>query len=194
MNKLCLRMAFLVALGLGSVSQAQTLTISNGAGQPTSVSVIPPHLLSRGNLILTIGNLDNCCLGRGATGVAISRDPLPASTLPMLLELDSFWYQITGTLVQSFMQPNLIEISSGSWSNCRRANGAALSINPPAPILTLSGSANQRIALEPMPFVIQYLPGFDSVRLRSRTGDVVCDGQVQGPVAPLIFSSGFENP
>jgi hypothetical protein len=192
--KTCAGFVFASMLTWHPTCQAQTLTISNGAGQSTSVTVIPPHLLSDGTLIMTLTNGSNCYAGRGLSGIALSTEPLPPSVLPMLLELDNQWYAITGGLLQSFMQPNLIELTSGSWRNCRRANGDALALNPTAPVLALGGSPSQRIALQPVPFLIQYLPGADSVRLRSRTGDVVCDGSVPGPVAPHTFASGFETP
>ncbi len=187
-----MRIAVLVALGLGSVSQAQTLTISNGNGKVTIIPVVSPHLLSSGTLIMTRLNGDNCHLGRGIGGVAISAAPLPPSELPMLLELDNRWYVVTGGLLQGFMSPGSIEMQGGSWRTCRRVNGDPLPSNPASPVLTLGGTPSFAVALLPSPFLVSYLDGFDVMRVRSRTGDVVCNGNVASPIQ-ADFRSGFES-
>jgi len=183
----------LVALLSSGVSPAQALIISNGNGQVTTIPVVAPHLLSNNSLIMTQLSGANCYLGRGVGGVAVSINPLQPSNAPMLLELDNRWYVITSGLIQSFMAPGAIEFQAGSWRMCRRANGDPLPASPASPVLTLSGSPSYSIALQPAPFLISYLDGADVISLRSRTGDVVCNGNVPSPIVVTDFKSGFES-
>ena len=61
-----------------------------------------------------------------------------------------------------------------------------------APQLNLSGVP---ISLAPTESIlVEQLPNAEVIRMKSRVGNIVCNGQVTSPQAPLEFKDGFENP
>lgn len=113
----------------------------------------------------------------------------PASTLPGYLELDGKWYALSTGFVQAFYSPN-DHLVNASASNCT-AGGAAL---PAAtnPRLTLFGMAINLALTEPI--LIEHLVNADVIRMKSRSANISCAGQVESPIelADPIFRDDFD--
>ncbi len=153
--------------------------------------VVPPFLQSMGTVILQTPDNSNFYLSRVGATVhwQVSTESPPSSTLPGYLELDGKWYALGTGFVQAFYSPNDHLVDSTA-SNCTAA-GAALpaGINPR---VTLSGMT---INLSPTePILIDHLDNADVTRLKSRTANISCNGQVISPIAPPdpIFKDGLE--
>ena len=157
--------------------------------------VVPPYLQSMGNIIFQQPDNNTLHASRvpGSLRWQLSTNSPPTSTLPGYLELDGKWYELAGGFVQAFYAPNDHSVSA-SVSNCRLNGGAPL---PAAvvPKLNLNGVAIS-LAASPEPILIEHLENADTIRMKSSTGNIVCDGEVPSPI-PLpdpMFRSGFENP
>ena len=157
--------------------------------------VVPPYLQSMGNIIFQQPDNNTLHASRvpGSLRWQLSTNSPPTSTLPGYLELDGKWYELAGGFVQAFYAPNDHSVSA-SVSNCRLNGGAPL---PTAvvPKLILNGVAIS-LALPPEMILIEHLENADTIRMKSRTGNIVCDGEVQSPI-PLpdpMFKNGFETP
>ena len=155
--------------------------------------VLPPYLQSMGNIIFQ--QPDNYTLHAsrvpGSLRWQLSTNSPPTSTLPGYLELDRKWYDLAGGFVQAFYAPNDHSVSA-SVSNCRLIGGAPL----PAvvvPKLTLNGVAIS-LAPSPEPILIEHMENADTIRMKSRTGNILCDGEVPSPIPLLnaMFKNGFE--
>ena len=155
--------------------------------------VLPPYLQSMGNVIFQ--QPDNYTLHAsrvpGSLRWQLSTNSPPTSTLPGYLELDRKWYDLAGGFVQAFYAPNDHSVSA-SVSNCRLIGGAPL----PAvvvPKLTLNGVAIS-LAPSPEPILIEHMENADTIRMKSRTGNILCDGEVPSPIPLLnaMFKNGFE--
>ena len=154
-------------------------------------AVIAPYLQSTGILILQNPDTSNFYLSRVAATVQwqLSTVSPPASTLRGYLELDGKWYSLSTGFVQAFYSPN-DHLVDASASNCT-ADGEAL---PAAtnPRLTLSGMAINLAPTEPI--LIEHLVNADVIRMKSRTANISCNGQVISPIAEPdpIFRDGLE--
>ena len=127
----------------------------------------------------------------------------PASAVPVAfgagaaLELDGRWYfTLPGRLLAEGAQGYLLDAPVG-FANCRRSNGQMLVSNG-RPFRWNAGSATIWLATSANPDGsdgprFQYLFDRPILRLRSSTGDLVCDGEV-GPPPGLdtLFRWGFE--
>ena len=153
--------------------------------------VVPPFLQSMGNVILQTPDNSNFYLSRvGATlNWQLTTVSPPTSTLPGFLELDGKWYALRTGFVQAFYSPNDHLVDS-SAVNCT-AGGAALpaGINPR---LTLSGMTINLTPTEPI--LIEHLANADVIRMKSRTANISCNGQVVSPITESMLKDGFENP
>jgi|GEM_PF-4080375 len=154
--------------------------------------VVPPYLQSMGNVIFQQPDNNNLHASRmpGTLRWQLSTISPPTSTLPGYFELDGKWYDLAGGFVQAFYAPGEASVNA-SASNCR-LNGGPL---PAAvvPRLILNGVAIS-LAPSPEPILIEHLENADTIRMKSRTGNIVCDGEVPSPI-PLpdpIFKNGFE--
>ena len=153
--------------------------------------VVPPFLQSMGNVILQTPDNSNLYLSRvGATlNWQLTTVSPPTSTLPGFLELDGKWYALSMGFVQAFYSPN-DHLVDASAVNCT-AGGAVLpaGINPR---LTLSGMAINLAPTEPI--LIEHLVNADVIRMKSRTSNISCNGQVVSPITlpDLMFNNGFE--
>lgn len=128
---------------------------------------------------------------------------MPAAAVPIVfqsgaaLELDGRWYfTLGGRLQAEGAQGYLLDAPVG-FSNCRRANGQMLVSNS-RPLRWNAGSATIWLATSANPDGstgprFQYLFDRPILRLRSSTGDVVCDGEVPPPPGlDTLFRWGFE--
>ena len=155
--------------------------------------VVPPYLQSLGNLIFQTPDNTNLHASRvpGTLRWQLSTNIPATSTFPGYLELDGKWYDLADGFVQAFYAPNDHSVSA-SASNCRVTGGAPL---PAAvvPKLILNGVAIS-LAPSPEPILIEHLENADTIRMKSRTGNIVCDGEVPSPVLlpDPIFKNGFE--
>ena len=155
--------------------------------------VVPPYLQTTGNLILQTPDNTSIYLSRLAATLQwqMSTQSPAASTLPGYLELDGKWYALSTGFVQAFYSPN-DHLVDASASNCT-AGGAALpaGINPR---LTLSGITINLAPAEPI--LIEHLANADVIRMKSRSANINCAGQVTSPIPlpELVFKNGFENP
>lgn len=113
------------------------------------------------------------------------------------LELDGRWYfTLSGQLVAEGTQGYLLDAPVG-FVNCRRAGGQMLvSNNRPfrwnagAATIWLATTANPDGSDGPR---FQFLFDRPILRLRSSTGDLVCDGEVAAPPGlDTLFRWGFE--
>ncbi len=115
--------------------------------------------------------------GTPGTGVLSSNFP-GASTFPMHLELDGRKYAI---FANGQAQTSLSEgggdytIAAGGFSNCRRSNGAPLSAFSP-PFLRFGSFVTELSVTTTIRY--DWLASNDIVIVQSRTGDVVCNGQL----------------
>ena len=155
--------------------------------------VVPPYLQSMGNIIFQQPDNNTLHASRvpGSLRWQLSTNSPPTSTLPGYLELDGKWYELAGGFVQAFYAPNDHSVSA-SVSNCRLNGGAPLPVAV-VPKLILNGVAIS-LALPPEMIFIEHLENADTIRMKSRTGNIVCDGEVPSPI-PLpdpMFKSGFE--
>ena len=158
-----------------------------------TVPVVPPYLQSMGNIIFQQPDNTNLHASRvpGSLRWQLSTNSPPTSTLPGYLELDGKWYDLAGGFVQAFYAPSDHSVSA-SVSNCRLSGGAPLPAAV-APKLNLNGMAIS-LAASPEPILIEHLENADTIRMKSRTGNIVCDGEVPSPI-PLpdpMFKNGFE--
>ena len=160
-----------------------------------TVPVIPPYLQSMGNIIFQQPDNSNLHASRvpGSLRWQLSTNSPATSTLPGFLELDGKWYDLAGGFVQAFYAPSDHSVNAAA-SNCRLSGGAPL---PAAvvPKLFLSGVAIS-LAPSPAPILIEHLENADTIRMKSRTGNIVCDGEVPSPIAlpDPMFKNGFETP
>ena len=170
----------------------QVLQVLDAQGNlVTSYPIIAPYLQSQGALIFQKPDNTNLYASRvpGAVQWQLGVSAPPASPLPGFLQLDGKWYSLVSGFVQAFYAPNDHSIDS-SASNCT-AGGMPLPAAV-APRLNLSGVG---ISLAPTESIlVEYLNNADVIRMKSRTGNIVCNGQVTSPQAPLEFKDGFENP
>lgn len=156
--------------------------------------IVPPYLQSRGNIIFQQPDNTNLYASRvpGTLRWQLSTNSPDTSTLPGFLELDGKWYDLTGSFVQAFYAPSDHSVSA-SASNCRLSGGAL----PVAvvPKLILNGVAIS-LAPSPEPILIEHLENADAIRMKSRTGNIVCNGEVPSPITfpDPMFKNGFENP
>ena len=142
---------------------------------------------------------------RVAAVLALLAVPLamPASAVPIAfqsgaaLELDGRWYfTLSGRLLAEGAQGYLLEAPVG-FANCRRSNGQMLVSNE-RPFRWNAGSATIWLATGANPDGsngprFQYLFDRPILRLRSSTGDLVCDGEVAAPPGlDTLFRWGFE--
>ena len=153
--------------------------------------VVPPYLQTTGNLILQTPDNTSIYLSRLAATLQwqMSTQSPPASTQLGYLELDGKWYALSTGFVQAFYSPN-DHLVDASASNCT-AGGAALpaGINPR---LTLSGITINLAPAEPI--LIEHLAKADVIRMKSRSANINCAGQVTSPI-PLsdpVFKNSFE--
>ena len=158
-----------------------------------TVPVVPPYLQSMGNVIFQQPDNTNLHASRvpGSLRWQLSTNSPPTSTLPGYLELDGKWYDLAGGFVQAFYAPSDHSVSA-SVSNCRLSGGSPLPAAV-APKLNLNGVAIS-LAGSPEPILIEHLENADTIRMKSRTGNIVCDGEVPSPI-PLpdpMFKNGFE--
>ena len=158
-----------------------------------TVPVVPPYLQSMGNIIFQQPDNSNLHTSRvpGSLRWQLSTNSPPTSTLPGYLELDGKWYDLAGGFVQAFYAPSDHSVSA-SVSNCRLSGGSPLPAAV-APKLNLNGVAIS-LALPPDMILIEHLENADTIRMKSRTGNIVCDGEVPSPI-PLpdpMFKTGFE--
>jgi len=154
--------------------------------------VVPPFLQSMGNVIFQQPDNNNLHASRvpGTLRWQISAISPPTSTLPGYLELDGKWYDLAGGFVQAFYAPGEASVNA-SASNCRVSGGTL----PAAvvPRLILSGVAIS-LAPSPEPILIEHLENADTIRMKSRSGNIVCDGEVPSPIQlpDPMFKNGFE--
>lgn len=113
------------------------------------------------------------------------------------LELDGRWYfTLPGQLVAEGAQGYLLDAPVG-FVNCRRASGQMLVSNS-RPFRWNAGSATIWLATTANPDGsdgprFQYLFDRPILRLRSSTGDLVCDGEVAAPPGlDTLFRWSFE--
>lgn len=113
------------------------------------------------------------------------------------LELDGRWYfTLPGRLVAEGAQGYLLDAPVG-FVNCRRAGGQMLVSNS-RPFRWNAGAATIWLALTANPDGsdgprFQFLFDRPILRLRSSTGDLVCDGEVAAPPGlDTLFRWGFE--
>ena len=174
--------------GLGT----QTLQVFDLQGNPVQThAIVAPYLQSQGSLVFQKPDNSNLYASRvpNSIGWQITTLAPPPATAPGFLELDGKWYSLVSGFVQAFYAPNDHSIDS-SASNCT-AGGAPLP-SVIAPRLNLSGMP---ISLAPaQSILIEHLPNADVIRMKSRTGNIVCNGQVTSPQAPIEFRNGFEEP
>jgi hypothetical protein len=129
--------------------------------------------------------------------------PSAASAVPIAfqqgaaLELDGRWYfTLPGQLVAQGAQGYLLDAPVG-FVNCRRAGGQMLVSND-RPFRWNAGSATIWLATTANPDGsdgprFQYLFDRPILRLRSSTGDLVCEGEVAAPPGlDTLFRWGFE--
>ena len=161
-------------------------------GNPvTSYPIIAPYLQSQGSLIFQKPDNTNLYASGvpGTVNWQLGTTSPPASTVPGYFQLDGKWYSLVTGFVQAFYAPNDHSIDS-SASNCT-AGGKPLP-SAVAPQLNLSGVP---ISLAPTESIlVEQLPNAEVIRMKSRVGNIVCNGQVTSPQAPLEFKDGFENP
>ena len=153
--------------------------------------VVPPFLQTTGNLILQTPDNNNFYLSRAGTTLhwQVSTLSPPASTLLGFLELDGKWYALGTGFVQAFYSPN-DHLVDASASNCNAA-GAALPAGT-NPRVTLSGMTINLAPAEPI--LIEHLDNADVIRMKSRTANISCNGQVTSPIPQpdQMFKNGFE--
>ena len=170
----------------------QVLQVLDAQGNlVNSYPIIAPYLQSQGALIFQKPDNTNLYASRVPSTVQwqLSASAPLASPLPGFLQLDGKWYSLVNGFVQAFYAPNDHSIDS-SASNCT-AGGMPLPAAV-APRLDLSGVG---ISLAPTEStLVEYLDNADVIRMKSRTGNIVCNGQVTSPQAPLEFKDGFESP
>lgn len=113
------------------------------------------------------------------------------------LELDGRWYfTLAGQLVAQGAPGYLLQAPVG-FSNCRRSNGQMLVSNA-RPFRWNDGTATIWLATNANPDGsdgprFQYLFDRPILRLRSSTGDLLCDGEVAAPPGlDTLFRWGFE--
>ena len=154
--------------------------------------VVPPYLQSMGNVIFQQpdNNILHASRVPGTLRWQISAISPPTSTLPGYFEIDGKWYDLAGGFVQAFYAPGESSVNA-SASNCRVSGGPL----PAAvvPRLILNGVAIS-LAPSPEPILIEHLENADTIRMKSRTGNIVCDGEVPSPIPlpDIIFKNGFE--
>jgi hypothetical protein len=160
-----------------------------------SRAVQVPYLWSRGALLLPTPTNETYYVSRGpAPGEAtLETVAAPASTLPTLMELDGLWYTVTTAgFVQLIFQLNEWSVAGGSFSNCRLSTGAPLPAPGAIRLRLGNGSGAQTITLSTDNTYIDWIASHDIIRFKSSTGNVICDGTVPDPLAPLEFKNGFE--
>jgi hypothetical protein len=202
----------LILIALCSSAQAQSWRVKDAAGLVhvydlgttqilqvydlqgnliTTHPIIAPYLQSQGSLIFQKPDNSNLYASRvlGTVQWQLGTTSPPAATVPGFLNLDGKWYSLVNGFVQAFYAPNDHSIDS-SAANCT-AGGMPLP-TAIAPKLNLSGVL---IGLAPTEdILIEHLPNADVIRMRSRSGNIVCNGQVTSPEAPIEFKNGFEDP
>jgi len=156
-----------------------------------TLPVVPPFLQSRGTVILQTPDNSNFYLSRVGATVQwqLSTVSPPESILPGFLELDGKWYALGTGFVQAFYAPN-DHLVDASASNCTAA-GAALPAGT-NPRVTLSGMTINLAPAEPI--LIEHLDNADVIRMKSRTANIICNGQVTSPIPQPdpMFKNGFE--
>ena len=192
----CLLVVVLGGL-LHSACWAQTIQVLDGNGNVLATQpVVAPFLHTTGLVLFQRPDNTNLYAKRvaGTTQWRLC-DPLlppattpPASTLPGYLELDGKWYRLSTGFVQAFFVPANHSVLATA-SNCTAAgNPLPVAVDPK---LTLNGV---QISLAPSEeILLENLPNADVIRMKSRTGNIQCSGQVPSPVLPeAIFSNGFQ--
>jgi len=129
--------------------------------------------------------------------------PLPAWSAPIAfqsgtaLELDGRWYfTVSGRLLAEGTKAYLLDAPVG-FANCRRSNGQMLVSND-RPLRWNAGAATIWLATSANPDGdngprFQYLFDRPILRLRSSTGDLICQGEVAAPPGLDTLSCwGFE--
>jgi hypothetical protein len=176
----------------------QTLSVQDLNGNPIATHpVLVPYLWSLGTLIIPRPTNNNFYVSRGTAGIALLSTEQPAnSILPTLLELDGRWYSVTTVgFIQGIFTLGELSIAGGSYSNCRLANGQPLPAPGTARLQLTNNAGNQTVTLSSTEKIrVQYLATVDAIRVRSATGDVICDGAVASPIVPVdpIFLDGWE--
>lgn len=177
---------------------AQAIQVFDAGGNLVSTHpVVAPYLHTAGSVLFQRPDNTNLYATRVPGSLAWRLcDPAlppattpPASTLPGYLELDGKWYRLTTGAIQAFFAPNNHFVVATA-SSCTAA-GAPLGVAV-APKITLSGV---EISLSPTTeILLENLPNADVIRLRSRSGNIECVGQVASPVlAEAIFANGFQD-
>lgn len=157
----------------------------------TSYPIIAPYLQSQGALVFQKPDNTNIYASRvpGTVQWQVGVSSPPASSMPGFLQLDGKWYSLVSGFVQAFYAPNEHSIDS-SASNCT-AGGMPL----PAAVVPRLNLSGMGISLAPTESIlVENLNNADVIRMKSRSGNIVCNGQVTSPQAPLEFKDGFENP
>ena len=155
--------------------------------------VVPPFLQSMRNIIFQQPDNNTLHASRvpGSVRWQLSTTSPVPSTLPGYLELDGKWYELAGGFVQAFYAPSEHSVNA-SANSCRLSTGATL---PTAvvPKLILNGIAIS-LAPSPEPILIEHFMNADTIRMKSRTGNVVCDGEIPSSIVlpDPMFKSGFE--